>query len=133
MSYDFKKTIGGQLVEQYRQALMEAIEVPNHMLPEEYRNEKTGLRSLAELDTIHTKECGPTQHQIDKAAKAQRVENYRQQWEDSETIEYDVDDDRQYRIELAFVKGAVDTIIVYNGRHETQDKENGTRHNRVRC
>ena len=121
MSYDFKKTIGGQLVEQYRQALMEAIEVPNHMLPEEYRNEKTGLRSLAELDTMHTKECGPTQHQIDKAAKAQRVENYRQQWEDSETIEYDVDDDRQYRIEVAFVKGAVDNGWVEIDEYETQD------------
>jgi hypothetical protein len=108
MSYDFKKTIGGQLVEQYRQELMKVIEVPNHMLPEEYRNEKTGLRSLAELDTMHVKEHGPTQHQIDKAAKAQRIENYRQQWENNEAIEYDVDDDRQYRIEVAFVKGAVD-------------------------
>ena len=117
MSYDFKKTIGGQLVEQYRQALMEAIEVPNHMLAEEYRNEKTGLRSLAKLDTMHTKEHGPTQHQIDKTAKAKRVEKYRQQWENNETIKYDVDDGRQYRIEVAFVKGAVE-----NGWVEIDDE-----------
>jgi len=119
MSYDFKKTISGQLAEQYRQALMEAIEVPNHMLPEEYRNEKTGLRSLAELDTMHIKEHGPTQHQIDKAAKAQRIENYRQQWEDNETIEYDKNDDKLYRFEVAFVKGAVDNGWVEIDEDET--------------
>ena len=109
MDYKFENTIGGQLVAQLRREFMEVIEVPNHMLPEEFQNKRDGGRSLAELETIMQPKVDTlSDHQIEKAEKAQRVEKYRQQWEENETLEYDVDEYRLHRHELAFVKGAED-------------------------
>ena len=107
MTYKFENTIGGQLLAQLRRDLMEAIEVPNHMLPEEYQNQRDGLRTLAELDAMTTEEVETlSDHQIEKAEKAERVEKYRQQWEANEEIEYDVDEYKLHRHQVAFVKGA---------------------------
>ena len=109
MDYNFENTVGGKLVAQLRRATMEMIEVPNHMLPEEYQNKRDGGRSLAELDAMMQPVYdGPSDHQIEKAEKAQRVEKYRQQWEENETLEYDVDEYKLHRFETAFVKGAED-------------------------
>ena len=109
MTYKFENTIGGQLLAQLRRDLMEVIEVPNHMLPEEYHNKRVGHRTLAELDAMTTEEVETlSEHQIEKAEKAERVEKYRQQWEVNEEIEYDVDEYKLHRYELAFVKGAED-------------------------
>ena len=107
MTYKFENTIGGQLLAQLRRDIMEVIEVPNHMLPEEYHNKRDGGRSLAELEAMmEVKEPKLSDHQIEKAEKAQRVEKYRQQWEENETLEYDVDEYKLHRHQLAFVKGA---------------------------
>tara|TARA_R110002051_G_scaffold216392_4_gene280700 strand:- start:359 stop:784 length:426 start_codon:yes stop_codon:yes gene_type:complete len=107
MSYKFEETIGGKLLEQLKRDLMEAIEVPNHLLPEEYQNNRDGVRTLAQLDAMSTpKEDVLSEHQIEKAEKAKRVEKYRQQWEENETIEYDVDEYKLHRHEMAFVKCA---------------------------
>jgi hypothetical protein len=109
MTYKFENTIGGRLLAQLRLDTMELIEVPNHMLPEEYQNKRDGGRSLAELDAMTTPKVDVlSDHQIEKAEKAERVEKYRQQWEENETLEYDVDEYRLHRHELAFVKGAED-------------------------
>jgi len=107
MAYKFENTIGGKLLAQLRRDIMEVIEVPNHMLPEEYQNKRDGHRTLAELDAMTTEQVETlSDHQIEKAEKAQRVEKYRQQWEENETLEYDVDEYRLHKHELAFVKGA---------------------------
>ena len=107
MTYKFENTIGGQLLAQLRRDIMEVIEVPNHMLPEEYQNKRDGLRTLAELEAMTTPKADVlSDHQIEKAEKAERVEKYRQQWEENETIEYDVDEYRLHKHQLAFVKGA---------------------------
>jgi len=108
MSYNFENTIGGQLVKQLEIAIKECIEVPNSMLPEEYHNNRDGVRTLADLEAMHNKATQPSQHQLDKAAKAERCEKYRQQWEANESIEYDVDEDRLYKNELTFCKLASD-------------------------
>ena len=109
MTYKFENTIGGQLLAQLRRDIMEVIEVPNHMLPEEYQNHRDGHRTLAELDAMSTPKADTlSEHQIEKAEKAERVEKYRQQWEANEEIEYDVDEYKLHRYELAFVKGAED-------------------------
>ena len=109
MDYKFENTIGGKLLAQLRRDIMEVIEVPNSMLPEEYHNKRDGLRTLAELDAMSTPKSDVlSDHQIEKAEKAERVEKYRQQWEENETLEYDVDEDRLHKHELAFVKGAED-------------------------
>ena len=108
MSYNFENTIGGQLVKQLEIAIKECIEVPNSMLPEEYHNNRDGVRTLADLESMHNEATQPSQHQLDKAAKAERCEKYRQQWEANESIEYDVDEDRLYKNELTFCKLASD-------------------------
>ena len=108
MSYKFENTIGGQLLAQLREDIMHCIEVPNDMLPEEYRNNRDGVRTLAELEAMHSEATQPSQHQLDKAAKAERCEKYRKQWEANESIEYDVDEDRLYKNELTFCKLASD-------------------------
>ena len=108
MSYNFENTIGGQLVKQLEIAIKECIEVPNSMLPEEYQNSRDGVRTLADLEEMHNEATQPSQHQLDKAAKAERCEKYRQQWEANESIEYDVDEDRLYKNELTFCKLASD-------------------------
>ena len=108
MTYKFENTIGGQLLAQLRRDIMEVIEVPNHLLPEEYQNKRDGGRSLAELEAMmEVKEPKLSDHEIEKAEKAQRVEKYRQQWEENETLEYDVDEYKLHRFETAFVEGAV--------------------------
>ena len=81
---------------------------PNSMLPEEYHNNRDGVRTLADLESMHNDATQPSQHQLDKAAKAERCEKYRQQWEANESIEYDVDEDRLYKNELTFCKLAAD-------------------------
>jgi len=107
MDYNFANTISGQLLAQLRLDFMEVIEVPNHMLPEEYQNKRDGGRSLAELEAMMiVEEPKLSDWQIEKAEKAQRVEKYRQQWEENETLEYDVDEYRLHKHQLAFVKGA---------------------------
>ena len=108
MSYKFENTIGGQLLAELRDAIMECVEVPNDLLPEEYRNNRDGVRTLAELEAMHSEATQPSQHQLDKAAKAERCEKYRKQWEANESIEYDVDEDRLYKNELTFCKLASD-------------------------
>ena len=110
MSYKFENTPSGQLVAQLQRDMMELIEVPNHMLPEAYRNHRDGGRSLAELESMMQEvkaEPKLSDHEIEKIEKARRIEQYAQQWEENETIEYDVDEYRLDRFENAFVKGAV--------------------------
>mgnify|MGYP001040454199 CR=1 FL=1 len=109
MSYKFENTIGGKLLAQLRLDIMEMIEVPNSMLPEAYQHKRDGGRSLADLDAMMQPVYdGPSDHQIEKAEKAERVKKYRQQWEENGTIEYDIDEYKLHRYELAFVKGAED-------------------------
>ena len=104
MSYNFENTIGGQLLKQLEIAVKECIEVPNSMLPEEYHNNRDGVRTLADLESTYNEAIQPSQHQLDKTARTERCEKYRQQWEDNESIEYDVDADRLYKNELTFCK-----------------------------
>ena len=100
----------GQLVAQLQRDMMELIEVPNHMLPEAYRNHRDGGRSLAELESMMQEvkaEPKLSDHEIEKIEKTRRIPQYAQQWEENETIEYDVDEYKLHRFETAFVKGAV--------------------------
>ena len=107
MSYKFENTIGGQLLEQLREDIMQCYEVHNDMIPEEYHNNRDGVRTLADLDSMYQESNEPSQHVLDKAAKAERCEKYRQQWEANGSIEYDVDEYRLHKNELAFVEAAV--------------------------
>ena len=89
MSYDFSNTIGGKLCKAFQLELLHGIVVPNSMLPTAYHNDRDGGRSLAELDAMLTLiESVPDDKELEAIAKAERVEQYRQQWEDSKTINY---------------------------------------------
>jgi hypothetical protein len=108
VAYKFEDTIGGQLLAKVRLEIMEVLEPQNCMLPERFQNKRDGGRSLAELETMmKVEEPKLSDHEIEKAEKAKRVEKYRQQWEENETLEYDVDDYKLHRFELAFVKAAI--------------------------
>ena len=115
MNYNFDDTIGGQLINQLRIDMMEAIEVPNEYLPEAYRNHRDGGHSLAELDAMLTPpESIPDAKQLEATAKAERVEQYRQQQEDGEAIDYNVNEYKLYRMQQAFIKGAERTGMLHN-------------------
>lgn len=108
MDYKFANTIGGKLIAQLRRDTLEVIEVPNHMLPEAFQNKRDGVRSLAELEAMmKAEEPKLSDHEIEPAEKTQRVEKYRQQWEENETLKYDVDEYKLHRFETAFIKSAI--------------------------
>ena len=115
MNYDFSNTIGGKLCKAFELEMMHVIEVPNSMLPIAYHNHRDGGRSLAELDAMLTPiESIPDTKELEAIAKAERVEQYRQQREDGEAIDYNVNEYKLYRIQQAFVKGAERTGMLHN-------------------
>jgi hypothetical protein len=77
-------------------AIAQSIMVPNDLLPESYRDNRTADK-LQRLDRIQKKlakrDGEPTRKELDrkaaKAEKARRVELYRQQWADHETLAYE--------------------------------------------
>ena len=89
MSYNFDNTIGGKLCKAFQFEMLHGIVVPNSMLPVAYRNHRKGGRSLADLNAMLTLiESVPDDKEVEAIAKAERVEQYRQQWEDSKVINY---------------------------------------------
>ena len=60
----------------------DCIEVPNHLLPEEFRDEVRGGRTIARLNEMcEAKADTETAHQKAKAAKARNIEKLRKQFE----------------------------------------------------
>lgn len=83
-------TIGGRLLLQFKNEMMECITVPNSMLPESMRDNRTlDGRSLASLNKKCEERDALTPHQIEKAAKAERVRKYAAQLEANGSFEYD--------------------------------------------
>ena len=87
-----------------KEAVKECIVVPNSWLPEEYHDNVRGGRTLARLDEMCDKRDGVTEHRKLKALKAENIENYRKQFEESGSFEYDGhrDDLQLYKNEMAF-------------------------------
>jgi hypothetical protein len=104
MEYRFENTIGGKLVEELRAEVKEMIVVPNSWLPEEFRDDVRGGRTLARLEQMTDKRDGLTEHRKTKALKAENVENYRKQFEQSGEFEYNghTDELQLYKNEMAF-------------------------------
>jgi hypothetical protein len=76
-------------------------------------------RTLAQIDAKHRRETEKvSQFKLDKVAKRDRMEMYRLQLEQDGEIEYDVDEDRLYRNQMAFV-GA----MVRSGQIEASELE----------
>jgi hypothetical protein len=93
-----------------------------------YLAELTGCKqdtSLAQIERRLDREdpSRQSQHQLDKQAKAARIELYRKQLEDSGEIEYDVDEDRLYRNEMAFVGYMVEHGLIDAKELESEPDE----------
>jgi len=71
-----------ELTADLRQAFAECITVPNHLLPEEFRDEVRGCRTLARLEELCDKRDGITEHVKKQAIKARNIEKLRKQVEE---------------------------------------------------
>ena len=77
----FENTPSGKLLAEFSQAIRECITVPNHLLPEELRDEVRGGRTLARLEELCDKRDGLTEHVKKQAIKARNIEKLRKQVE----------------------------------------------------
>jgi len=59
----FENTPSGKLLAEFRTAILECITVPNHLLPEEFHDHKSGERTLARLEELCDERDGITEHQ----------------------------------------------------------------------
>jgi len=118
MSFDPSLPYGGlrdiNAVEEYlREAWIEAIEVPNHCLPEGFRDYVRGGRSLKRLEELCEKRDGITPHVKEKAVKARNIELLAAQVNGTDITEpldwsqNEVDEIAQHRAECALVNGMV--------------------------
>ena len=102
--YKFENTVGGKLVKELESAFRDCIVVPNHLLPAEFHDDVRGGRTLARLEQMCEKhDRGPTKFRELKDIKAENVENYRKQVEETESFEYNghVDELQLYKNQLA--------------------------------
>jgi hypothetical protein len=74
----------------FEQAVLECFVAPNHILPKEFHNERTGYVSLAKIDGVCDKLTGLSKAEKEKAEKARRVELYRKQFENNGEIYYEL-------------------------------------------
>ena len=77
----FENTPSGKLLAEFAQAIRECITVPNHLLPEELRDDVRGCRTLARLEELCYKRDGVTEHTKKQAIKARNIEKLRKQFE----------------------------------------------------
>ena len=87
----------------YSAAELESIWVPNELLPERYHENRTGGSTLDRVDNIYDAEVLPRKEfgKI-KADKAERLEKYITEYDETGTITYDVNEYKLYRNEQAF-------------------------------
>ena len=103
--YKFENTVGGKLVKELESAFRDCIVVPNHLLPAEFHDDIRDGRTLTRLEQMcEEHDRGPTKFRELKDIKADNVENYRKQVEETESFEYNghVDELQLDRNEMAF-------------------------------
>ena len=74
----------GAMFDRLAQLVRETIEIPNHLLPQEYRkgNLKYGGQTLEEIEQ-KIRDKSQTRHQQEVCERSRRVEEYRKQWENN--------------------------------------------------
>ena len=78
------------MLKEFEQAVLECFVAPNHILPKEFHNERTGYVSLAKIDKMCDKRDGLSDHEKEKIEKTRRVELYRKQFENNGEIYYEL-------------------------------------------
>lgn len=105
-----------QLIENFKQAVEECIDIPNSWLPESMHDNVRGGRTIARLNQMMDKKEGLTEHVKLKALKARNIERMAAQVADIDTAEMDfpldysdneVDEIAQHRAECALVGGMI--------------------------
>jgi|TARA_B100000073_G_C23566967_1_gene506489 hypothetical protein len=76
---EFMKTEGGRLFGQLEAAARRVITVPNHLLPEDFQDNRTDGVTLAALEKKCDARDLETNHEYEKREKAKRVEMYAKQ------------------------------------------------------
>lgn len=127
--FEFEKTVSGRLLASFRNELLECIVVPNSLLPEDFQNQVSGCRTLAQLEKICDKRDGEyTAHQKLKATKARNIEKLARQVEamsrhnergDFVDIEHaldynecEIDESKLYQNEFALVSGMINSGMI---------------------
>ena len=67
------------MLKELEQAVLECFVAPNHILPKEFHNERTGYVSLAKIDKMCDKLEGLSQAEKDRIERTRRAELYRKQ------------------------------------------------------
>ena len=97
-----------QMLADLEAATMEAIWIPNDLLPERYHDDREGGRTLERIQDVYESEVEPNlEYQRIQAEKAKRVAKYAAEYAERGEFEYDVDVDRQYKNEQSFCDGLV--------------------------
>ena len=97
-----------QMLADLEAATMEAIWIPNDLLPERYHDDREGGRTLGRIQDVYENEVEPNlEFKRIKAAKAKRVAKYAAEYAERGEFEYDVDADRQYKNEQSFCDGLI--------------------------
>ena len=78
------------MLKELEQAVLECFVAPNHILPKEFHNERTGYVSLAKIDKMCDKLEGLSQAEKDRIERARRAELYRKQLEENGEIYYEL-------------------------------------------
>ena len=110
-------------------AAMEAIWVPNEVLPERYHDAREGGRTLDRIQEVYENEVEPSlEYQRVKAAKAKRLAKYAAEYAETGKFTYDVDEGRQYNNEQSFCNGLIgggildaDDFMEQNGNTDFDD------------
>jgi hypothetical protein len=105
-----------QLIENFKKAVEDCIEIPNSWLPEAYHDKVRGGRTITRMNELLDKKEGLTDHVKLKALKARNIAKMAAQVADIETAEMDfpldyseneVDEIAQHRAECALVGGMI--------------------------
>ena len=97
-----------QLKAELEAATMEAIWIPNDLLPERYQDEREGGRTLDRIQEVYEREVEPNlEYQRIQAEKAKRVAKYAAEYAERGEFDYDVDPDMQYKNEQSFCNGLI--------------------------
>ena len=97
-----------QLKAELEAATMEAIWIPNDLLPERYQDDREGGRTLDRIQEVYEREVEPNlEYQRIQAEKAKRVAKYAAEYAERGEFDYDVEPDMQYKNEQSFCNGLI--------------------------
>ena len=101
-----------QLKAELEAATMEAIWIPNDLLPERYQDDREGGRTLDRIQEVYEREVEPNlEYQRIQAEKAKRVAKYAAEYAERGEFDYDIDPDMQYKNEQSFCNGLIKSGI----------------------